>query len=848
MSDILDGLTEEQREAAEHLYGALLLLAPVGTGKTETIARRAAFAIASGVAPEKMLCLTFTNKAASEMRARVQKLLGEAGYGEKGRDITVSTFHSLCVKILRREAESLGLSPEFSIYDEEDSLAIVARLREGFRLRVEPRAARKLDRAFYYAIQRAKIEPYQTKSPETLQRIFYQCLNSSGLKEDETDLRQNFFVQEIFDGYQAALRESVALDFNDLLTRAIDLLTRDSDALSRWQETYQWIQVDEAQDTSVPEYWILSLLARRHGNLAFFGDTHQTIFEWRDSNPDAILPRFEQDFAPVKKVELRHNHRATANILQAALSITNPDIARLLGDLSEREIKRRGERVKLHVAQSLADESYWIAGEIRRLHDNEGVAYSDFAIITRRHELNEKIAEHLRFCQIPHYLVEDSKFFARPEIKDALAHLRLLINPNDEQAFRRAALAVPSELSETLLDEISASIRDSALRLPDFLNPIAREGDVFKPLLEAFERDALVAIDMESTGLNPYQDEPIEVAAVRFGKSGKIAEFHRFIKSAKPVGDSEKVHGISDALLRERGREPKIVFGALLDFIGDSVLVGHNIGFDLDLLKSALRRQELDLMDFVAYDTLDLARRWAKLRDYKLLTVCQHFGIALPTHRAMDDATAVAELVAILAPKLQESARLREQRLFEHRPQFDALSRCFERWRRRLDEDRPQITLERVLSDRALRERWQREKDGAERIAALDTLSQRFSVLDLDRKIHPKESLKFILENVALGSGGAWNDPSKLPILTAHQAKGMEFRVVFIAGATDREFPHWLNHDPKGVEQERKLLYVAMTRAKERLYISFFARNERDFKQKPSRFIQQIPQKLIEQA
>ncbi|MCS6989524.1 MAG: UvrD-helicase domain-containing protein [Chloroherpetonaceae bacterium] len=846
MNRILDGLTEEQREAAEHLRGGLLTLAPVGTGKTETIARRAAFAISSGVAPEKILCLTFTNKAASEMKARIQKLLGDSGYGDRARDVTVSTFHSLCAKILRREAESLAISPDFLIYDEEDSIAVVSRERERFALNVAPHAERKLDRALFHAIQRAKIEPYQTDSPEPLQKILYRCLNSSGLKEDEIDLRQNFFAQEIFDGYHSALRESDALDFNDLLAKTLDLFKGNPDALSRWQETYEWIQVDEVQDTSIPEYEILSRLASVHKNLAFFGDAHQTIFEWRDSNPSAVLLRFERDFAPIKKVELSHNHRSTANILQAALSITNPDIARLLEDLSEREIKRRGEKVKLRMAQSLADESYWIAGEVRRLHENEGVAYSDFAIITRRHELNEKIAECLRFCQIPHYLVEDSKFFARPEVKDALAHLRLLLNPNDEQAFRRVALAVPSEMSEDALDDISRAIQESGLRLRDFLNPQAREGDVFKPLLDAFERDGLVAIDMESTGLNPYQDEAIEVAAVKFGKSGKVAEFHRFIKPTKPVGDSEKVHGISDAFLQENGRDPKIVFGALLDFIGDSVLVGHNIGFDLDLLKSNLRRLELDLIDFVAFDTLDLSRRYAKLRDYKLLTVCRHYGISLPTHRAMDDANAVAELVRALAPTLQEGARLREQHLFEHRASFDALARLFERWQKQLEDSRPQVLLERVLSDRELREHWRRQKDGNERVEALNALSQRFSVLDLDRKENPKESLKFILENATLGFGGSWSDPTKLPILTAHQAKGMEFQVVFIAGATDREFPHWLNHDPKGVEQERKLLYVAMTRAKRRLYISYFARNEKDYKQKPSRFIQQIPHKLIE--
>ncbi|MFN3344318.1 MAG: 3'-5' exonuclease [Chloroherpetonaceae bacterium] len=841
----LQGLTDEQREAVTYLNGGLLVLAPVGTGKTETMARRAAHAIAQGIAAEKMLCLSFTNRAAGEMKSRIQKLLGGFGLADHVRHLTVCTFHSLCARILRCEANDAGISPDFSIYDEEDSIGIISNLRAQFNLKVEPKSARKLDRALHNFIAQAKIEPYQTKSPEPLEKIFYRYLNTSAIKEHQIDLRQNFFLSEILDGYNATLRESNALDFSDLQTKVIDLFKENSEVLERWQSAYQWIQVDEVQDTSVPEYWILSLLAGTHKNLAFFGDTHQTIFEWRDSRPDVILQRFLHDFAPVKEVKLQTHHRSTPNLLEAALSLCDDKIANLLCDLSEHEIRRRGEKVKVHKAQSLADEAFWIAAEIRRLHEQEQLPYHDIAIITRRHDLNEKIAGHLRFCGVPIYLVEDSKFFQRAEIKDALAYLRLLVNPLDIQAFRRAVLAVPSELSSSLVDEISATIRDSGLRLYDFLNPLARNGDVFKPLLEAFERDALIAIDTESTGLNPYQDEVIEVAAVKFGRSGKVAEFHRYIKPTKPVGDSKRVHGISDADLQEHGRDAKIVFGAFLDFIDGAVLVGHNIHFDVELLKENLRRYELDLFDFTAFDTLDLSRRYAALRDYKLLTLCQHYGISLPTHRAMDDAIAVAELVKILIPKLTAGAALREQHLFEYGVYFKSFAACFEQWRKKLDDARPQVILERVLEDSGLREYWQKQKDGNERVAHLKDLSQRFSPSELDRKENPKESLRFLLEQSAMGFGGLKIDEEKVPIITAHQAKGLEFAAVFVAGVTDSEFPHWLIKDEKGIEQERKLLYVAMTRAKKYLYISFFTRNEKDVKQKMSRFIQQIPSKLL---
>jgi DNA helicase-2/ATP-dependent DNA helicase PcrA len=841
----LQGLTNEQREAVMHLNGGLLVLAPVGTGKTETMARRAAHAIAQGIAAEKMLCLSFTNRAAGEMKSRIQKLLGGFGLADQARALTVCTFHSLCARILRREADAVGISPDFSIYDEEDSIGIVAELRAQFNLKVEPKSAPKLDRALHNFIAQAKIEPYQTKSPEPLEKIFYRYLNTSAIKEGGIDLRQNFFLSEILDGYNATLRESNALDFTDLQTILIDLFKTNHEVLERWQSAYQWIQVDEVQDTSVPEYWILSLLADTHKNLAFFGDTHQTIFEWRDSKPASIIPRFETDFAPVSKVVFYQHHRSTPNLIGAALSLFDAKVAQLLNDISDHEIKRRGEKVKIHEAQSLADEAFWIATEIRRLHEQERLPYHDIAIITRRHDLNEKIAGHLRFCGVPIYLVEDSKFFQRAEIKDALAYLRLLVNPLDVQAFRRAVLAVPSELSAPQLDEISMTIRESGLRLYDFLNPLSQNGDVFKPLIEAFERDALIAIDTESTGLNPYQDDVIEVAAVKFGRSGKVAEFHRYIKPTKSVDGSKQVHGISDAYLQEHGREAKIVFGAFLDFIDGAVLVGHNVRFDMELLKENLRRYELDLFDFTAFDTLDLSRRYATLRDYKLLTLCQHYGISLPTHRAIDDAIAVAELVKILIPKLTAGSALRAQHAFEYGVYFKTFAACFEQWRKKLDDARPQVILERVLEESGLREHWHKQKNGNERVAHLKDLSQRFSASELDRKDNARESLQFLLEQASLGFGGLKIAEEKVPIITAHQAKGLEFAAVFVAGATDSEFPHWLIKDEKGIEQERKLLYVAITRAKKYLYISFFTRNEKDFKQKPSRFIQQIPPKLL---
>jgi DNA helicase II / ATP-dependent DNA helicase PcrA len=842
------GLTREQTAAVEKLSGAVLVLAPVGTGKTETMARRTAHAIQSGITPEKILCLSFTNKAATEMKQRIARLLTEFGLGKLTDEITVSTFHSLCVKILRVESELLGLYPDFTIYDDEDAKAIVQTLREKYALDVAPNAAKKLDTALKNFIETAKLLPFTTKEKRPMFDIFYEHLNASALKEHEVNWKQHFPLEEIFRDYNEIFSESRALDFTDLITYVISLFTFYPDALERWQEAYQWIQVDEVQDTSIPEYRVISLLAKKYKSLAFFGDKNQTIYEWRNSRPAKILPRFESDFAPVFQVELTVNHRSTPSILNAAKAVVSDILqdeatATLVTDADIPDTK-----IKLHTAETLADEAFWIAGEIKRLTETDHVQYNDIIILTRKHDLNERIAAHLRFCGVPTYLVQDSRFFLRPEVKDAVAYLKLLFNPYDSQSLLRGLKTPPKGVGDKSIADIAEEGRKCGLRLHDFLNPVTEySGDTFSLLLERFYEGNLIFVDTETTGRNPFYDDIIELAAIKTLRSGKTVEFHRFIKPNKPVGASFGIHGISDAMLEADGVEAADALVEFLEFINDGVLIGHNVEFDIEMLRNALRRNDLAEPEFISYDTLDLVRRFYVFRDYRLTTICEELHLPKPTHRAMDDVRSTQALLTALIPKLTDTAAERRTLIATYREKFKEMSSLISRWRKSIADVRPQVVLERILEEGGIREYWYKQKDGERRLKALDELAARFQALDV--RENPKESLRYILEQTALGSSsGDFTDENKVPLVTVHQAKGLEFDTVFIAGVTDNEFPHFISKNQNKITEEQRLFYVAMTRAKSRLYISHFKKNQRDFEEPVSRFVSLIPKHLIERV
>jgi DNA helicase-2/ATP-dependent DNA helicase PcrA len=406
---ILADLNPPQEEAVLHTEGPLLILAGAGSGKTRVITRRIAHLIAAcGVQPWQILAVTFTNKAADEMRSRVEVMLGA-----RGLNVWVGTFHSTCLRILRKWAHALGLRHAFVVYDEDDSLSLIRDcLRElNFTERsLNPRAAAS-------RISRAKND---LLTPG----------DYSGMAGDFIEEK----VSRVYPMYQERLRASHALDFDDLLLEAVRLFQTCPEALAYYQDMWRYVLVDEYQDTNRAQYHLVNLLAARHGNLCVVGDDDQSIYKWRGADLNNILD-FERDHAGCAVIRLEQNYRSTQHILDAASAV----VARNVGRKGKRlwTENAHGEPLTLFQAADEGDEADFVARTVRDLMLREGRGLDDFAVFYRTNAQSRVLEDALRRDRTPYVIVGGVRFYERKEIKDILAYLRLLANPDDSVALKR---------------------------------------------------------------------------------------------------------------------------------------------------------------------------------------------------------------------------------------------------------------------------------------------------------------------------------------------------------------------------------------------------------------------------
>ena len=401
----LEHLNPEQRRAVLHRDGPLLILAGAGSGKTRVISYRTAYLIGDGHArADQVLAVTFTNKAAEEMRARVEELLGSASPG-----LWMSTFHAFCARLLRREGPLVGLSRDFVIYDSSDQLTVVKRAMRA--LDVDERITSP--RAMLSRISHAK---NQMQAPEDLRK--------SGLNfRDEQ-------VAKVYEAYARSLKESNAVDFDDLLLKAVVLFEESSSARARYAERFRYIMVDEYQDTNRPQYLLIRHLAARR-NLCVVGDPDQSIYKWRGADVGNILA-FEEDFSDATVVRLEQNYRSTQVILDAASGV----ISRNRGRQDKRLWTERegGDPVTCHRAHDELEEADFIVMTLRRGLDS---GHESVAVLYRTNSQSRAIEDALTREGIPYRIVGNVRFYERKEIKDALAYLRLLLNPDDDVSLRR---------------------------------------------------------------------------------------------------------------------------------------------------------------------------------------------------------------------------------------------------------------------------------------------------------------------------------------------------------------------------------------------------------------------------
>jgi len=406
---ILEGLNEKQREAVTTTEGPVMIIAGPGSGKTRALTHRIAYLLAAGKAqPRDVIALTFTNKAADEMKQRVQHLVGD-----NTRGMWVGTFHSAFARLLRVEGDKIGYSKDFSIYDTTDSKRLIKQQMQGRGLDtdiVKPRSAQRM-------ISSAK---NQMIGPEEY---------ASLARGDQQQV-----VAQVYPAYERALKQSNALDFDDLLLKPIALFDQHEDVLEKYQRRWKYVHIDEYQDTNRAQYVLARKLAGRHENLCVVGDDAQSIYAFRGADITNILS-FDEDYPDATTIRLERNYRSTQNILRLADSIIDKNDDQIEKSLWTENAE--GEYVALMEALSEKDEAQKIERRIRDLHLRQGLEHGEFAVLYRTNAQSRAIEEALRKENVPYRVIGGTSFYERKEIKDVLAYLKLLVNPNDTASLQR---------------------------------------------------------------------------------------------------------------------------------------------------------------------------------------------------------------------------------------------------------------------------------------------------------------------------------------------------------------------------------------------------------------------------
>lgn len=448
--DLFNGLNEQQKKAVETINGPILILAGAGSGKTRVLTHRIAHLLDFGVNPWSILSITFTNKAAREMKDRAAQLVGS-----KAEDIWISTFHSMCVRILRKDIHHLDYANHFTILDSSDQLNVVKQIMKELNIDVkkfEPKA-------ILASISNAKNE---LKTPEIYGKTVGDYFQQK--------------VLEVYVKYQNRLKANNSLDFDDLIMKTVQLFQHAPEVLSFYQKKFQYIHIDEYQDTNRAQYMLVRMLADLHKNICVVGDTDQSIYKWRGADINNIL-NFEEDFSNTQVIKLEQNYRSTKNILEAANSIILNNLQRKTKDLWTEN--PQGNKITLYKANNEHDEAYFIADSITK-GNIKGKQFDDYAVLYRTNAQTRVIEEVFIKSNIPYKLVGGTKFYDRKEIKDILGYLRLIINPDDDISLRRVINVPKRGIGNTTVDKIAQYAASqgismfSAIGIVDFIGLNAR--------------------------------------------------------------------------------------------------------------------------------------------------------------------------------------------------------------------------------------------------------------------------------------------------------------------------------------------------------------------------------------
>lgn len=745
----IDSLNPAQREAVLTTEGPLLVLAGAGSGKTRVLTFRIAHMLGDlGVKPWQVLAITFTNKAAAEMRERLAALIPS---GTRG--MWVCTFHAMCVRMLREDADLLGYTGQFTIYDDDDSKRMVRDIMQALGIE---------QKQFPINMIRSKISSAKNAmiGPEDM-------LKSADSPNDKK-------AAQVYLELERRLRAANAMDFDDLLVRTLELLRTRSEVLDKYQERFRYISVDEYQDTNHVQYEIANLLAAKYQNLMVVGDDDQSIYSWRGADITNILD-FEKDFKDCKTVKLEQNYRSTGHILSAANAVVRHN--------SQRKDKRLftaegdGEKIQAFQASDERDEGRWIAGEIEKLHA-KGTSYDDIAVFYRTNAQSRILEDMFLRAGVPYKIVGGTRFFDRAEIRDVMAYLKMIVNPADEMSVKRVINTPRRGIGSTSIQKIEQLARDNRCSFFQACEIACAETGMFSAKVR--------------NGLSNF------VALVREGRrmDGELKDVVEMIVDKTGLLQAFRAEGTMESESRAEN---------IQEFLG--------VAAEFEETHEDIEGTLESLEELRAAGVADVPAG-AEPEPVVVSAPAPEPGPSAPASSfealvGARDAAGSNPLDSLAAPALS-----------------------------------PQDALAAAIAGNAY-------------AAPTELPAGAVHADEIERTYGPLtcKALPALMEWLALRSDldSLAGETHAITMMTIHSAKGLEFPAVFVAGMEEGIFPHVHDFggsdDPGKLEEERRLAYVAITRARKRLFLTYAAtrRTYGSTSANPrSRFLNEIPFEDIE--
>lgn len=553
MNSLLTGLNKEQQQAVQHTEGPLLILAGAGSGKTKVLTVRIAHLLAQGVNPYEILAITFTNKAAKEMKSRVEGLVGDVA-----NRIWLSTFHSFCAKFLRFEIDSfLGYNSNFTIYDTSDSQAVIKAALKALNLD---------DKYYPVGAMIAAISDAKNK-----------LLFASDFRKQARDFYKQK-VADVYEYYERELRKNNALDFDDLLLVAVKLLQSNATVLDKYSHRFRYVMIDEYQDTNHAQYLLAKLLASHWKNIAVVGDADQSIYAWRGADIQNILD-FEKDYPNCTSIKLEQNYRSTKIILDAANAVIDNNEGRPEKNLWTDKIE--GAKIQHFTAQSEHEEAAFIGDTIAKKHDIHDVPYGDMAILYRTNAQSRVLEEALIKRALPYTMVGGTKFYDRKEIKDVLAYLRVLYNPFDDLSLLRIINVPKRSIGATTVAKLQDYAREKGTSLFMTLTQLHLIDSIKGKTKEKLEEFGILIFTLVSE----MEDKTVlDILESILDRTGYLAQLE---ESTDPQ-DQARAENIGELLSVAKDFQDTNPSGTVEDFLEQVALVNDVDSFEQEEAKVTL--------------------------------------------------------------------------------------------------------------------------------------------------------------------------------------------------------------------------------------------------------------------